>query len=311
VTALDIVCAQVLAAPARRALEAGVPPHRLLGADAPLEDADVAFGQPDAGRAASASRLSWVHLSTAGYTAYDRPAFRDAFLGRGAALTTSSSVFSEPCAQHVLAFLLADARQLPRALGHQLGDRAWASAATRAASYLLRAQTVVLVGFGAIARRLVQLLSPFGLTVVAVRRTPRGDEPVPTYPLADVDARLARAHHVVNTLPASDDTRRFFGAERLSRVARGAVFYNIGRGATVDHAALERALAAGPLRAAYLDVTDPEPLPPEHALWSAPGCVITPHAAGGHADEEERVVAHFLDNLRRRDAGLPLLDRII
>ena len=91
----------------------------------------------------------------------------------------------------------------------------------------------------------------------------------------------------------------------------GAVFYNIGRGTTVDQDALGEALRSGRLRAAYLDVTDPEPLPPEHPLWTTPNCVITPHTAGGHDNEWTRLVQHFLANLRRHEAGQPLLDRVI
>jgi len=90
----------------------------------------------------------------------------------------------------------------------------------------------------------------------------------------------------------------------------GAVFYNVGRGVTVDQPALLAALRSGRLAAAYLDVTDPEPPPPDDPIWSVPNCWITPHAAGGHQDESERVVAHFLENLRRFEAGDPLLDRV-
>jgi phosphoglycerate dehydrogenase-like enzyme len=297
-------------------LREGVAPHALVlarGADARarLGEADVAFGQPDAEAAAASARLRWIQVSTAGYTAYDRPAFAGALARRGALFTNSSSVYSDPCAQHLLAFMLADARQLPRSLRHQLTDRAWDSHETRAASYLLGGQRAVLVGMGAIALRLIELLAPLGLEVTGVRRRPRGDEPVRTVPLAALDAELARAHHVVCTLPASDETFHLFDAARLGAVRAGAVFYNIGRGSTVDLGALGAALDSGRLRAAYLDVTDPEPLPPDHPLWRSPACVITPHAAGGHADEQERLVRHFLANLRRFEAGQPLADRIV
>ena len=313
---LHIWCNHRLADPERRVLEAGVAPHRLTltePADREVSaDADVAFGQPDAGRCAALERLRWIQVDSAGYTAFDAPSIRAALAGRGAALTTSSSVYADPCAQHLLAFMLADARQLPRALAHQLGDHAWDHRATRAASYRLAGQSVVLVGFGAIARRLVELLSPFGLDLVAVRGgAARGDEPVPIVPLARLDAQLARADHVVSTLPGSAGTLRFFGAGRLAAIRPGAVFYNVGRGTTVDQAALAAALRSGRLRAAYLDVTDPEPLPADHPLWSIPGCVITPHAAGGHADERPRLLRHFLDNLARYTAGAPLADRVI
>jgi phosphoglycerate dehydrogenase-like enzyme len=91
----------------------------------------------------------------------------------------------------------------------------------------------------------------------------------------------------------------------------GAVFYNIGRGTTVDQVALIAALKAGPLSAAYLDVTDPEPLPPNHPLWTAPNCWITPHTAGGHDDEFGRLAGHFLQNLGRFGRGETLADRVI
>jgi phosphoglycerate dehydrogenase-like enzyme len=311
-TICTIWCDLALPAPVQAQLAAGVAPHHLVaGEDRALGEADVAFGQPDAARCAEAARLRWVHLSTAGYTAFDRAPIREALAGRGALLTTSSSVFSEPCAQHLLAFMLADARQLPRSVRHQVRDRAWTQEETRAASYLLHGQTVVMVGFGAIARRLCELLAPFGLTIVGLRRRPRGDEPVPTYPLAAIDDHLARADHVLNILPASEETARFFDRARLGAIRRGAVFYNIGRGSTVDQAALVDALASGAQRAAYLDVATPEPLPPSDPLWSAPNCVISPHSAGGHATEGERLVQHFLANLRRHDAGQPLMDRVL
>jgi phosphoglycerate dehydrogenase-like enzyme len=116
---------------------------------------------------------------------------------------------------------------------------------------------------------------------------------------------------VVNLLPGNAGTDRFFTAARLLACKPGATFYNIGRGTTVDQEALRAALTAGRLAGAYLDVTDPEPLPPEHPLWATPGCFITPHTAGGHRDETERLVEHFLDNLLRYLQGQPLRDRVI
>ena len=78
----------------------------------------------------------------------------------------------------------------------------------------------------------------------------------------------------------------------------------------MDQSALAAALRQGRLETAYLDVTDPEPLPPEHELWSIPNCYITPHVAGSHADEDGRLVQHFLTNLRAFEAGEPLADRV-
>jgi phosphoglycerate dehydrogenase-like enzyme len=100
-------------------------------------------------------------------------------------------------------------------------------------------------------------------------------------------------------------------AERFAQMKPGAVFHNIGRGTTVDQDALLAALRSGHLGAAWLDVTEPEPLSADHPLRGEPGCFITPHIAGGHADESGTLVRHFLANFQRYLAGSPLLDRIM
>ena len=116
---------------------------------------------------------------------------------------------------------------------------------------------------------------------------------------------------MIDILPSSSATDNFFTAARFSLMKPGAIFYNIGRGTTVDQDALIASLNSGKLAAAYLDVTVPEPLPPDHPLWKASNCFITPHSGGGHADEFDRVVDHFLGNLRLFQTGAPLRDRII
>ena len=252
----------------------------------------------------------WIHLHSAGYTRYDRDDIREALARREALMTNSSSVYDEPCAEHLLAMIMSLARRLPEAMVDQ-PLRHWRSSALRGQSRLLVGNTVLIVGFGAIARRLVELLAPLRMSITAVRRTPRGDEPVRVLPSSQVDELLPTADHIVNVLPANDDTRQFFDAARLARIKAGALFYNIGRGDTVDQTALRRELESGRLAAAYLDVTTPEPLPPDDPLWSAPHCYITPHTAGGHVDEPERLVRHFLENLKRFTSGQPLRDHIL
>lgn len=297
------------------AVAAAFAPHRLVATEdgsAGLEEADVAFGQPEVEAVMAAPRLRLVQLSSAGWDRFDRPDVRGALAAAGTALTTSSGVYREPCAQHALALMLAHARRLPTSFAHQHGDHAWPQAATRAACRLLGPEdTVLLVGFGAIAARLAELLAPFGPRVLGVRRRARGDEPVPIVPLADLDRHLPNADYVVSLLPGGPATRHLFDARTLARMKPGAVLVNIGRGTTVEEEALARGLRAGRPAAAYLDVTDPEPLPPEHPLWTTPGCVITPHAAGGHADEAERLRAHAAANVRRLLAGEPLVDRVV
>ena len=280
------------------------------GIDPALSEADVAFGQPDPRQVMESPRLQWTHLTTAGYTRYDRQDLRDALRGRGALMTNSSSVYAEPCAQHVLAMMMGLARQLPQSAADQLGSRPWRSAEHRANSHLLFGQEVLILGFGAIAARLVELLAPFAMQITAVRRRARGREACAILPVERVDELLPRADHVVNILPANDSTQNFVDARRLALMKRSATFYNIGRGTTVDQSALLDALLAQRIAGAYLDVTEPEPLPADHPLWTAPNCYITPHTAGGHADEFHRLVRHFADNFDRFLAGEALRDRI-
>lgn len=319
---LSIWCNARLPEAAGARLAAGISPNRLLlspqptgnlaaaGSDPLLADADIAFGQPDPDQLLNLPRLRWIQLSSAGYTRYDRPDIRDALRRAGAILTNSSSVFDEPCAEHVLAFMLANARALPPSLSNQFGPRAWPIGDLRPKCRLLTGQSVLLLGFGAIARRLVELLHPLRMNISGVRQKPRGNEPIPVHPVSDLEKLLPAADHVVDILPDNLATNRFMNSARFAVMKRGAIFYNIGRGTTVDQDALIESLDAGHLAAAYLDVTDPEPLGPDHPLWRTPNCFITPHIGGGHFNESDRVVEHFLQNLNRFRTGQPLRDRI-
>lgn len=283
---------------------------------AELSEADCAFGQPDPQAVLSAGkRLRWVHITSAGYTRYDKPAFWDGCRAGNVAFTNSSQVYDEPCAQHALAMLLAFARQLPQSLDAQRTDRAWNGSERRNASFLLNEQTVLMLGYGAIGRRLAALLAPFDMTLMAVRRKPTGKETADglseVVSEADLSRVLSLADHIVNLLPESDATRGYVSAERFTQMKSGTFFYNIGRGATVQQTALLAALESGHLGGAYLDVTDPEPLPADHPLWTAPNCFISPHSAGGHKGEQERLVDHFLRNLHAFARGEALMDQVV
>ena len=305
-------------------LRQSVAPHRLViggrahksnllpgEIDQSCRDADVAFGQPAVHDLLDSSTLRWIHLTSAGYTRYDRDDLRSALSDRAAMLTNSSRVYANPCAQHVLAMMLSHNRRIADGVRHQLSAGEWAYHEMRHRAAVLDGQHAVIVGYGAIGRRLVELLAPCRMHLVAVRRTPDGTEAVPTHPTSQVDSLLADADHVINLLPSAPGNHHFFDAARIARMKPSAAFYNIGRGDTVDQTALVEALASQRLSAAYLDVTTPEPLPPEHPLWTAPNCVITPHIAGGVQDELRRLIEHFLENLALIASGDPPRDRVM
>lgn len=313
-----------VAAPAARRLTEGLRKHRVVVSsvtnrsvlaagqrDPALAEADIAWGQPDVADCLHYSRLRWIAVTTAGYTRYDREDLKEALRARGATMTNTSSVFADPCAQHVLAMMLALGRQLPQSWRDQATDHSWHYEKRRYDSRLLTGQTVLLLGFGAIGRRLAELLAPFHVTLLAYRRQVRSERGVRIIPAEAISSALAEADHVVNILPDNDATRNFVNARRLSCCKPGAHFYNVGRGATVDNRALIDALHSGRIGAAYLDVFETEPLPPEDPLWTAPNCFVTPHTAGGRHDQDDALVDHFLKNLAAFERGEPLTDQII
>jgi phosphoglycerate dehydrogenase-like enzyme len=272
---------------------------------------DVAFGQPEPQAIAEASQLKWIHVSSSGITRYDNAQFRAQMTERKIPVSNSASVYNEPCAVHALSFMLAQARRLPLALKTRTASGTDAWYAIRGSSGTLRGETVLILGYGAIGKRLAELLRPFDMKVIAHRRKARGDEGVPVVTENQLARALTEADHVVNILPDSAETRHFFNATRFTAIKPGAVFYNIGRGTTVAQDALLNVLRSGHLGAAWLDVTEPEPLPDAHPLWAEPNCFITPHVAGGHAGETKTLVRHFLKNFDRFIRGEALLDRVM
>ncbi len=321
---LTIWCNSALSASAEQLLATGLAGHRLIFAekrsasvlvagagDAGLTEADVVFGQPDAGECLRLKRIKWVAVTSAGYGRYDTPEFLEAFRARGSAFTTSSTVFAEPCAQHVLAMMLALGRQLLASHAEQLGGKQWKFFEHRAASVLLNGQTVLLLGYGTIARRLTELLAPFGVKLYAVRRKTHSERGVHIISEDRVTSVLAEVDHIVNLLPDNEASRNYVNARRLGACKPGARFYNIGRGTTVDERALVQALESGRLGAAYLDVFAEEPLPPSNPLWTAPNCFITPHTAGGRSDQDVALVKHFLANLAAFAGGGAMVDRVV
>jgi phosphoglycerate dehydrogenase-like enzyme len=321
-TALTIWANPFLTASAEELLVRSTALHRLILAQKPehvldigsvdprLLQAEIVFGQPDPGAIVQSEKLRWLHLSSAGYARYDTEEIRSALKKRSATMTNSSRVYDEPCAEHLMAWLLADARKLYPAYENQRGPRGWPQNDLREHAHLLAEETVFILGYGAIGRRLTELLAPYPVRVIGYRRTPQPGSGIRVVGPADLASTLAEADHVINILPDSAQTRGFFNAERLRKIKAGARYYSIGRGTTTDQEALANNLKSRHLFAAYLDVTDPEPLPPDNPLWSTPNCYITPHTGGGHFNESDRIVGHFIENLRRYEQDKELIDRV-
>ena len=277
------------------------------GQDESCTTADIAFGQPSVEDLLAPNSLKWIHITSAGFTRYDREDLGSTLKAAGTPFTNSSAVYDDPCAQHTMAMILCHNRQiLPSHRCHQ--NHEWSYNKLRPIERVLGNENILIVGYGAIGVRLTELLKPFGCNIRGIRRTPQGNEPVPTFPIADLHRHLSWADHVVNLLPAGPSTEKLFDTGTFNQMQPHAAFYNVGRGDTVNQEALISALNKSKIAAAYLDVTTPEPLPADHPLWDAQNCFITPHVAGGMQNEMDVLVDHFLANFRRFIANEPLKD---
>lgn len=241
---------------------------------------------------ASMPRLRVVQTLTAGYETV-LP-----LLQPGVTLCNGRGLHDASTAEHALGLILAAQRDLPTWVHNQREHR-WESHFTRS----LADSRVVIVGYGSIGRALERRLLAAEATVVRVASQERPEQRV--HSAAELPALLPGADIAVLILPETESTVGLFGAQMLAALPDQALVVNVGRGRTLDADALARETGAGRLRAA-LDVTDPEPLPPEHPLWGHDGVLITPHVAGGSDTFYPRARRLIADQLHRFATGQEL-----
>lgn len=234
--------------------------------------------------------LEVVQTQTAGVDSFI------ADLPDGVTLCNARGVHETSTAELACALVLASLRGVPGFVRAQ--DRGeWAYAMLDS----LADRRVLVVGYGSIGRALADRLRPFECEVVGVASTARDG----VHGVDELPDLLPGADVVVLLLPLTDATRGLVDAAFLARMPDGALLVNISRGAVVHTDALLAELTSGRLRAA-LDVTDPEPLPPEHPLWRAPGVLITPHVGGASSAFQPRAQRLVRAQLERYAAGEPL-----
>jgi phosphoglycerate dehydrogenase-like enzyme len=250
-------------------------------------------------------RLRWIQLLTAGY---------DGLISHGVpsgvALSNAGDCYSPMVAEHARALLLALVRRLPEMLGNQARHDFDKSVTPRLGS--LDGATLAIVGFGSIGRAVARRARPFGMRIIGLTRSarpdPLADEVHPMTALHDV---LGRADAVVLAVPLSAQTRHLIGAAELAACQKRTILINVARGGVVDPMALGAALRSFQIGGAGLDVTEPEPLPPEDPLWTCPNLIISPHVAAlGSASVLHCLAELTSGNLRRFLAGEALTHRI-
>jgi len=171
----------------------------------------------------------------------------------------------------------------------------------------LTGKRVLLVGHGAIGQEIERMLEPFRVELTRVARTPREEPKV--HAVSELHALLPAAEVVILILPLTAESHKLIGRDEIALMKQGTLLVNAARGPVVDTDALVEALQAGRIRAA-LDVTDPEPLPQGHPLWSAPNVFITPHVAGSTPQFGPRSLELAAEEVRRYIAGEPFLNLV-
>jgi phosphoglycerate dehydrogenase-like enzyme len=167
----------------------------------------------------------------------------------------------------------------------------------------LTGKTVLMVGYGAIGKEIERMLAPFHVEMLRVARTARTKPEV--HAVSELDSLLPRAQVVILILPDTPESHGLIGAHQLALMPQGGLLVNAARGPIVQTDALVAALQSGRIRAA-VDVTDPEPLPDGHPLWSCPNLLLTPHVAGSSPQFAPRAIQTAAGEVRRYIAGEPL-----
>lgn len=235
------------------------------------------------------SSVRWVQLPAAGVEPWlervrDTP---------GVTFTSATGAYATQVAELALGLLIAGVR----GFSHYARARTWDPRPERT----LEGSTVAIVGAGGIGRALMAQLEPHDVRVIAVTRSGRDG----TLPVERLDEVWDAADHFVIAAPATDGTRHLVGADELARMKPHTWIVNIARGSLIDTDALVAALDS--IGGAALDVTDPEPLPDGHPLWSAPNVLITPHVANPPSAMDRDLAKRVTENVRRFAAGEELL----
>jgi phosphoglycerate dehydrogenase-like enzyme len=270
-------------------------------------DAQAVLGFCDEAMLSASPQLFWVQVYSAGVEdCVELPGMR-----KGAKLLTNGQRIGSPgLAEHAIAMMMMLARGLDVYHTNQLkGEWQRQTGLERSDHMELEGRTLLVVGLGGIGTQVAKRGHGLGMQVIAIRNSRReGPDYVEYVGLPDELNKLAaRADVVINTVPLTDATLSIFNATFFDAMQSGAFFISVGRGASTVTDDLVAALQSGSIAGAGLDVTDPEPLPAGHPLWSTPRVIITPHTAGQSDRGRERLYMMVKENLRRYVAGEPML----
>ncbi|PWV97978.1 phosphoglycerate dehydrogenase-like enzyme [Paenibacillus cellulosilyticus] len=259
-----------------------------------FRDAEIVLGYSPAVETDSLlpeSKLRWIQGWSAGVDKLPL----DKLAARGVVLTDASGVHPNQMSETTLALMLAFTRNVHHAIRNQVEGR-WE---LKGSYGEMHGKTIGIIGAGEIGVELANICRAFGMTILGVRRSGKLAEPFDRmYDMSGLDEVLAESDYVVNLLPLTDETNGLFNAAAFAKMKRSAFFVNVGRGPSVVTDDLVQALRDGVIAGAGIDVTEPEPLPEGHPLWSLDNVIITPHIGGQSDQYSARVADLFIHNFK-------------
>ncbi|MGC0366985.1 phosphoglycerate dehydrogenase-like enzyme [Rhodococcus sp. 27YEA15] len=255
---------------------------------------------PDTFPATLPDSVRWVQLPFAGI----EPWFEAGVIDDERVWTSAAGAYAGNVAEHAAMLLLAGIRSLPE----QFAAQSWRKDEFDPRVGTLQGSTVAIIGCGGIGRALIPYLTASNAKVVAVTRSGTPVEgAAETLSASRTGEVWSTADHFVIAAPATSATRHLVGKAELDQMSSSSWIVNIARGSLIDTDALVEALDAGSIGGAALDVTDPEPLPDGHRLWTLPNAIITPHVANPATTLPRLLADHVAANVVRFSAGEDLV----
>ncbi|MDU4890406.1 MAG: D-2-hydroxyacid dehydrogenase [Clostridium sp.] len=262
--------------------------------NATLADAHVIIGNIEPFRLHAAKNLQWLQLNSAGADIY----VKEGVLKPGTILTNATGAYGLAISEHMIGMLLSILKKLYLYRDNQSSSQ-WKDEGEVKSIY---GSTALIIGLGDIGGEFAKRFKALGGYTIGVRRTDanKPDYLDELYLMDKIDELLPKADVVALSLPNTKETYKMFDAKRIAKMKDGAALLNVGRGTCIDTEALCDALESGKLMGAGLDVTDPEPLPSNHRLWTIKNAIITPHVSGDYHLKEthNRIVRIAIDNLK-------------
>ena len=270
-------------------------------------DAQAVVGFCDQKILSGSHELFWVQVYTAGV---ERCVVLPGMNKGHKLLTNGQRIGSPALAEHAIAMMMVLARGLDLYHTNQIKGKWQQNVGLDRTDHMeLEGRTLLVVGLGGIGTQVAKRGHGLGMHVIAIRNSRReGPDYIDYVGLSDELHELAsRADVVINTVPLTDQTRGMFNAGFFDAMKSNAFFITVGRGGSTVTDDLVAALRSGAIAGAGLDVTDPEPLPEGHPLWTMPRVIISPHTAGRSDKGRDRLYLMVKENLRRYVAGEPML----